>query len=144
MHERLVRIHRHATSGTRRHPAHPDPTLTTSTRRPAAVQARPGAQSPKAGTCHGHAETEPATVAKPAYAETVAPSRDPQLSQTTRHAVEPSARTTRVHERAAETRADAGTEPTTTQRKLHRTLLILLRLVLLLGVGGLLLLLSLL
>ena len=122
--------------------SHPEPSLAeaASTRRSAAVQARAGAQSLKAGTCHGHAETGPATVAKPAYAEAVAPSRDPQLSQTTRHTAEPSARTTGVHERAAETRANADAGPATTQRKLHRTLLILLRLVLLLGVGGLLLL----
>jgi hypothetical protein len=67
------------------------------------------------------------------------------LSQAARHAAKPTARTTHVHEGAAETRADAGTEPTT-QRKLQSTLLILLRLVLLLllGVGSLLLLLSLL
>ena len=74
-------------------------------------------------------------------AEAVAPSRDPQLSQAAaRHAAESSARTTCVRERAAETRADAGSEPSATQRELQSTLLILLRLVLLLGVGGLLLL----
>jgi len=112
--------------------------LAASTRRSAAVQARPGSRSPKSGTCHGQTETETATVAKPAHAEAVAPSRDPQLFQRARHAAEPTARTTRVHERVAETHANAGTGPTTTQRKLHSTLLILLRLVLLLGVGGLL------
>jgi hypothetical protein len=91
--------------------------------------------------------TEPTSAAaKPTSGSAVARSRDPQLSQTSRHAALPTARTTHVHERAAETRADAGTEPTTTQRKLQSTLLILLRLELLvlLGVGSLLLLLSLL
>ena len=109
------------------------PSLAASTRRSAAVQARPGSRSPNSGTCHGQTETETATVAKPAHAEAVA-----QLSRRARHAAEPTARTTRVHERVAETHANAGTGPTTTQCKLHSTLLILLRLVLLLGVGGLL------
>jgi len=137
--------YRHVTSGTRKHPPHPDPTPAASAQPSAAVQAHPGAQYPKAGTCHGQtAETEPATVAKLAYTEAIAPSRDPKLSQAARHAADPSARTTRVHERDAETCPDAGTGPTTTQRKLHGTLLILLCLVLLLGVGGMLLLLLLL